>query len=195
MLNLSVECLPVIKNSGIRKSRHLWANPDTHDVPSSDSSCKQPRVSCAEAHVTVLLPVSGCQVSFHILNVKKGFTLTSPPTVHWCARRKRHLLHLHCGLYFKLRQLKLIGYKRLSTYRRLQKARRVDISVGCLTDRHKLSYAALWFSISSICASAQRARVSWSFEITLQAVIPPCFKTCLECSFKLNFKLLPTIPN
>lgn len=119
VLHLSVECLPVIKNSGIRKSRHLWPNPDMCNVPSSDSSCKQPRVSCAEEHVTVLLPVSGCQVSLHILNVKKGFALTSSHTVHWYAVRKRHLLHLHCGLCFKLRQLKLIGCKRLCGYRQL----------------------------------------------------------------------------
>lgn len=142
VLHFSKECLPVIKNSGIRKSRHQWPNADIHRIPSWNTSCKQPSVSCVEAHAPVLLPswlllpVSCCQVSLHIPGCKKRkrailhrLTRASWHTVHWYTLRKHHLLHFHCRLCFKLRQLKLIECKCLSPYCQLYNVSRILIHI------------------------------------------------------------------
>lgn len=53
---LSVECLPVIiKNSGMRE-KSSPVSERRRRIPASNTSCKQPSVSCVEAHVAVLLP-------------------------------------------------------------------------------------------------------------------------------------------
>lgn len=57
--HISLECLSVIKNPEIRKSRHQWPNADIYCIPPSNTSCKQ-GASCVETHVAVLLRSDCC---------------------------------------------------------------------------------------------------------------------------------------
>lgn len=79
------------------------------------------------------LTVSCCQVSLHIPGCKKAIlhwlTLTSWHKVHLYTLRKHHLLHFHCRLCFKLRQLKLIECKCLSPYCQLYNVSHILIHI------------------------------------------------------------------
>lgn len=137
VLHLSQECLLVIKNSGIRKSRHHWLNSNIHSIPSSNTSCKQPSVSCVEAHVTVLLPPDCCCPPCHVarsrstsLDVKRQSS-TGLHSRHglWYTLRKHHLLLFHYRLCFELRQLKLTECKCLRPYCQLYNLSHILIHV------------------------------------------------------------------
>lgn len=108
-------------NSGIRKSRHLWPHTDIHRIPSLNTSCKQPSVSCVESRLAVLLPCDCCCMCLARDWFQDGRQQSSAcshrlswHTILWSTPKKSHLLHFHYGTGFKQRQSKLIECKCLS---------------------------------------------------------------------------------
>lgn len=138
VLHLSVECLPVIKKKSgkvvisIRIQTYIAFLHQTLPVNSQVFPVFR-HMWLYRCPLTVVAPCGVARSRSTSLDIMKAIlhwlTLTSWHTVRWYTQRKHHLLHFHCRLCFKLRQLKLIECKCLSPYCQLYNVPHVLIHI------------------------------------------------------------------